>query len=346
MIKVLIVDDSNTETQILKNIFESDADLQVVACAKNGKEAIEFNKKYKPHIITMDINMPVMNGIQAINEIMSHQPVPIVVISSQLDAEMQTTYLALDAGALSVMEKPIDINAPNFAYAKKFMISTIKSMAEIRVIKRRFNIKKHHILTVEQTKTKNDNGYEIVAIGTSVGGPQVLKAILSQLPTDFSLPIVIVQHMTMGYMTGFVKWLNDNVAIHVKEACHDEILQGGIVYFAPDHHHLEIERIKEKLISKLTNKPPVSGFCPSATVLLESVATTCGQNAVGVLLTGMGNDGAQGLLEIKHSHGHTIIQDEESAIVFGMAGVAQSIGAVDAVVELDKMSEYLIQLTK
>lgn len=345
MINILIVDDSITETKILKSIFESDPLLRVIACAKNGEEAFQFNKKYKPDIITMDIHMPVMSGIDAIHQIMSDQPVPIVVISSKLDSEMKTTFLALDAGALSVLDKPLNITAPDFAYTKKRMISTIRSMSEIKVIKRRFFKNKNFSIHLPRPATDvAREGYEIVAIGASVGGPQALKTILSQIPTDFPLPIVIVQHMTTGYMTGFVKWLNENVDVHVKEASHQEILQGGVVYFAPDLHHLEINREKGKLMAKLTTSTTNVGFCPSISVLFHSIAQISGKNAIGILLTGMGDDGALGLLEIKKAKGHTLIQDKESTIVFGMAGVAQSLGAVDKVIELDKMANYLIDI--
>jgi len=346
MINILIVDDSITETQILKKIFESERDFRVVACAKNGLEAVEYNKKYKPNVITMDIQMPIMDGIRAIHEIMSYQPVPIVVISSKLDSEMKTAFLALEEGALSVLEKPTNITAKGFEYARKRIATTVRSMAEIKVIKRRFYVKKPPVKSLPEPRLDTTQPFEIIAIGASVGGPQALKTILSVIPTDFPLPIVIVQHMTAGYMSGFVKWLNENVAIHVKEACHNEVLQGGIVYFAPDLHHLEINRSKGKLIFKLSSGAPISGFCPSINALLHSVAKSCTRHSIGVLLTGMGSDGADGLLAIKKLQGHTIIQDEESAVVFGMAGVAQSMGAVDKIVEMDKIADYLLAIVK
>ena len=170
--------------------------------------------------------------------------------------------------------------------------------------------------------------------------------ILKKLPANFPVPIVVVQHMTKGFIEGFTHWLNAQITLKVKLAEDHELLENGTVYFAPDNFHLEIERMNDQLVTKLVKGHPISGFCPSATALLRSVATTCGQNAIGVILTGMGSDGAQGLLEIKQQQGHTIIQDSESTVVFGMAGVAQSLGAVDKVVELEQIANYLMQLTK
>ncbi len=342
MLTILIVEDSETEALMLKQIFQSAKDMRVVGFAKNGKEAVELTAALHPDVITMDIRMPIMDGLQAINLIMSQNPTPIVVISSTLNnKEMQTTFTALQAGALTVLEKPVNIVSPAFETAKKHIIDTVRSMAEIKVIKRRFltrKAKKKSLLPAVHT-----NAYEVIAIGTSVGGPQALIKVLSGLPTHFSLPIVVVQHMTVGFINGFAKWLNDNTSLKVKIAENRELLQGGVVYFAPDKCHLAVDRAQGKLITSLIHSEAVSVFCPSVTVLLKSVAKTCHSNAIGILLTGMGYDGAEGLLAMKKANAHTLIQDPESTIVFGMAGVAQSLGAVDRVIELDSMAEYLIK---
>lgn len=357
IINIIIADDSATETKILRTIFEAEQDFRVIACASNGQEAVELNAQLKPSLITMDIQMPVMDGIKAIREIMSQHPTPIVVISSKLDSEMKTAFSALEAGALSVLEKPVNINSPKFEETRKHMIDTLRSMAEIKVItRRRFNVKKIQPIEEDisattsssfQRKVIEENGhFEIVAIGTSLGGPQALKMILSKIPKQFPIPIVVVQHMTTGYMSGFVHWLDANISIPIKEAMHDEVLKPGVVYFAPDLHQCTIEKSGNELVAKLTKSPPISGFCPSATVLLASIAKSCGKHAIGILLTGMGEDGAEGLLQIKKAHGLTIIQDPESAVVFGMAGVAQKLGAVDKVIDLNNIAEYLVHITK
>ncbi len=344
MINILIVDDSEVERTILTYIFQSAPDIQIVGYAKHGKEAVELAAQLHPDLITMDIHMPFMDGFEAIRLIMSQNPTPIVVISSTLnDKELNTTFRSLEAGALSVLEKPMDITSPQFENSKNHILHTVRAMSEVNVIKRRFSISACD-KPLDVARKYIHRHYQLLAIGTSVGGPQVLKKILSDLPEDFPVPIVIVQHMTQGFISGFVKWLDDNIVLKVKNAEQNEILKKGTVYFAPDNFHLEVVSRNGKLISNLVSGDPVSGFCPSATVLLNSVAKVCGKNAVGALLTGMGSDGASGLLALKHAEGHTIIQDPSSTVVFGMAGVAQSLGAVDKVVKLDQFAKYLTTL--
>lgn len=346
MIKILIVDDSATETMLLKHVFEKEKDMQVIGCAKNGKEAIELASKLKPDIITMDINMPLLDGFEATRFIMNTNPVPIVVITSTMnDTQMNTAFLALEAGALSVLNKPVNVCDPEFNVVCKRITTLIRSMSEIKVIKKRFKneVEFQEKLNIQPLK-KNFRHYEIVAIGSSVGGPKALRTILSQLPAHFPVPIVIVQHMSQGFIEGLSKWLNQYCSLMVKCATDQEVLNAGTVYFAPDQHHLKIERLGSHLIARLHQGDPVSGFYPSITTLLNSVAKTCDNKAVAMLLTGMGHDGASGLFEIKAKKGHTIIQDPDSCVVFGMAGVAQSLGAVDHVLKLDEIAGYLIEL--
>lgn len=347
MIKILIVDDSKVETQLLKHLLESQSDMNVIACARDGAEAIEMTKRYSPDLITMDLEMPVMDGHTATRIIMSQSPTPIVVVSSKLnETSRDMTYLALDAGAVSVLPKPIDGSEKSFEKFRTQLINTVRSMSEIKVIKRRFNQPILHEKKLQYQKSMHKPGhFEIIAIGTSIGGPQVLKNIISQLPSTFSVPIVIVQHMASGFMSGFTQWLNTNSPLTIKTAENNEILKSGVIYFAPDHSHLTIERSHKNLIAKLIHDKPVSGFCPSITVLLKSIAKSCQQKAIGILLTGMGSDGAEGLLELKQAGSHTIIQDKKSCVVFGMASIAQSMGAVDRVVEINQMADYIITMT-
>lgn len=346
MIKILIVDDSETEMAILKYIFESEKDIKIVGYARNGQEAVKLANLLKPNLITMDVLMPIMDGIEATRTIMSQNPIPIVVISTKTnDDTLKIAFQALEAGALSVLQKPININSPNFKNERRRIIDAVRSMAEIKVVKKRFHTASKKQNTVPNIDVSYRN-YELLAIGTSVGGPQALNIILSKLSADFPIPVVVVQHMSLGFIEGFTKWLNANAALTIKIAENQEVLKNGVVYFAPDNYHLVINRLNKDLIAKLVKMEPVSGFCPSITVLLSSVAKTCGKNAIGVLLTGMGSDGAQGLLELKNAKAHTFIQDSKSSIVFGMAGIAQSLGAVDKVIELDQIANYLTNLVK
>lgn len=340
MIKILIVDDSATEREILKFVFQSAPDIQIVGFATNGAEAVKLAEQLKPDLITMDIHMPYMDGYDAIKLIMSKTPIPIVVISSYANIkELNTSFRSLEAGALSVVQKPFNINSPRFVKQRDEIIHMVRMMAEVKVIKRR--IMKPSPIQVKISPEISQRKYQIVAIGTSVGGPQALKVILSGLHADFPVPIVVVQHMTRGFLQGFSQWLDSNIKLKAKMAEDNEVLLPGFVYFAPDQLHFEIRKTDDKLLAHLSSGLPVSGFCPSATVLLKSVAEICGKSAVGILLTGMGSDGAEGLLAIKQAQGHTLIQDPASTVVFGMGGVAQSLGAVDKIVELNHFSDYL-----
>ncbi len=344
MIKILIVDDSLTETMLLKSIFENEKDFEVVGIAKNGKDCLKKLKTLKPDIITMDILMPEMDGLETTRQIMSQFPIPIVIISSTISKEsVSQTFDALDAGALAVLEKPEQNK--EFEKSRTRIIDIVRSMSEIHVIKRRFFTKRKETKPILPLSLHHhvQPYYEIIAIAASVGGPQALKKILTALPRDFPLPIVIVQHMMHGFINGFTTWLNNTTHLVIKSAENHEILKGGTVYFAPDHHHMEVKHDQYNLRIKLQSGPPISGFRPSATVLFQSIAKECGENAIGIILTGMGNDGAEGLLEMKKAKGLTLIQDPESTVVFGMAGVAQSMGAVDKVIELDKIADYLLK---
>jgi len=349
MIKILIVDDSKTETLLLKSILEAEADMKVIGCASNGREGLKLTALLKPDLITMDLAMPLLDGFEATRLIMSQHPTPIIVISSRLDdSSLNASFKALAAGALCVLEKPDQSKAAAFHSAKRRIIDAVRSMAEIKVIKRRFPItaKANKAAVIKPKPALTKGSFEIIAIGSSVGGPQALKNIFSKLPADFPIPIVVVQHMTPGFIHGFTQWLNKQVDPRVKEAENSELLIPGTVYFAPDNHHLEIIRRNGGLYAKLTHGLPVSGFYPSANVLLKSVAMAAAKNAIGILLTGMGSDGALGLLDVKNAHGHTFTQDEQSAIVFGMAGVAHSLGAADRSIELDKIADYLVSIVK
>ena len=347
MIKILIVDDSLTAATLLKGIIEAEDDMSVIGRARNGQEAVKLCAELKPDLITMDINMPVLDGYDATRLIMSQTPIPVVIISNNInDKLLGATFKAMDAGAVAVLPKPENISAAEFEPQRKTIIDTLRSMAEIKVVKRRFNVKSNTKPPVKFPTQVAPSHFEIIALGISIGGPQVLNLVLQKLPENFPVPITIVQHMAPGFIEGFAKWLDDNIAIKVKTADNDESLQPGIVYFAGDGAHLTVVRDGNGLKARLVKSPPVSGFRPSATVLLESVANVCGQHALGGLLTGMGNDGATGLLELKNKKGTTFIQDAESAVVFGMAGVAQSLGAAQRVVNLDDIANYLLQMVK
>lgn len=345
MIRILITEDSLVVAMLLKAIFEQQPDMQVVGHANNGREAVQMAHTLKPDLITMDIRMPHMDGFEATRQIMSNDPTPIVVISSHVDdEEMRITFRAIEEGALAVLEKPPGIGHPNFDSSNRELVDTVRAMAELKVIRRRTLRPAPPPVIIESPTASFNHRYELVAIGCSTGGPQVLQRIFSSLPATFPVPILVTQHISKGFTGGLVAWLNDNAQITVKEVEHGESLQAGIVYFAPDEWHVLVRRSSQGLIAHLSDSPLVNGFRPSATPMFQSIAETCRSGAIGGLLTGMGVDGAEGLLAMKKAGGHTFVQDQESAVVYGMPGAAIELDATNQIVQLDRIAAHLCDL--
>jgi two-component system, chemotaxis family, protein-glutamate methylesterase/glutaminase len=347
MIKVLIVEDSDVVSFLLAAILSNESDFEVVGRAKNGLEAVKLNHELLPDVITMDIRMPVMDGFEATRMIMATNPVPIVVISSSVDnEELKITFRAIEEGALAVLEKPVGFSHPRFETNRGELVDTVRAMAEVKVIRRRFT-EKTVIDLLESAIKQEKRVYEVVAIGCSTGGPQALKILIGSLPMGFPLPILIAQHMSDGFIAGLAGWLNSNTLLTVTVAEDHQALKPGTVYIAPDNYHLLVERSHNGLITLLSQEDDyINGFRPSATPLLKSVAQVCKGQGIGILLTGMGVDGADGLLTMRKAGSHTLVQDSDSAVVYGMPGAAIALGAVDQVVQLDKMASYLLTLAR
>ncbi len=338
-IKILVVDDSITAREIIIGILESDPEVKVIGEARNGKEAIELTNRLKPDLITMDIKMPVMNGLEAIKYIMAYSPTPIIVVAqSAFDQGDKFIFDALELGALEVLEKPSPNEWKTFPKIGVKLIKEIKSMAKIPVITHIRGRKK-----IPESERKVPAGKEhlskVVAIASSTGGPKALLKVLSKFPQDFPAGVLIVQHITEGFVKGLTGWLNTKCEIDVKIACDGEKVNRGVAYVAPCDSHMVIK--KDGRIG-LNNEPPVSSLRPAADILFYSVAEYYGKNAVGVILTGMGRDGAKGLKVIKGSGGKTIAQDKKSCLINGMPKAAIKIGAVDKIVPLDLIAEEII----
>ncbi|MBC8178451.1 MAG: chemotaxis-specific protein-glutamate methyltransferase CheB [Desulfobacteraceae bacterium] len=344
MIRVLVVDDSPTLRTVIQNILEVDPEMKVVGKAKNGKEAVMLCQTLNPDVITMDIRMPEMNGYQAIRHIMAESPRPIVVLTStQSDRELGITFKAVEHGALMVLGKPISQSG---VYADAdHLRAQVKAMARVKVVRRRGPLK-GKIPAKPQKKSSpisTSGTIKIIAIGASTGGPPALQAILSQLPDKLSVPVVVVQHISAGFVTGLARWLNDTVDLRVRVADESLLLQPGHVYVAPDDHHLIVAPGR---LARPQRSPLTDGHRPSVTVLFDSVARHFGSTAVGVLLTGMGADGARGLKTLRDAGGHTIVQDEVTSIVFGMPNEAIKLGAAREVVPLGDIAKRLTSLIK
>ena len=347
MIKVLIVDDSPVAKELLKHILSSDPQIEVIGTASNGEEAVEFTKNQKPDLVTMDIIMPRMDGYQATRRIMEANPVPILVVSASVKREeVNKTWRAVEAGAIAVLEKPTftDIGDPNSNAAK--LIETVKTMSQVKTVRRwkksaETDPSESSVKPLRQSAEKRN--IKVVAIGASTGGPQALKQILSRLPESFKLPVLIVQHIAPGFTEGFVNWMNTASALPVRLAVDGDQLRPGHVCVAPDFHHMKIGR-NGKI--SLSSEEADNGIRPSVASLFRSVAEVFGSDAVGVLLTGMGRDGATELKLMRNKGAVTIAQDKESSMVFGMPGEATKIGAAKYSLAPDKIAEMLETLAQ
>ena len=336
MIKVLIVDDSLLIRKILTEILESDREIKVVGTAADGEEAIQKTALLKPDLITMDIEMPVMDGIEATKKIVEKYAIPILVITSpEVKKQRDVPFHAIKAGAIDIWEKPEIGTKKNFIENTSKLIREVKIVSSIRVIKRqRTGIKRDE----QPGVLINYNGgkdSDIIVIGSSTGGPKELFKILSTLPGDFTIPILIVQHIGKEFIEGLVRWLSQSCMLPVKVAGKGDKIIPGEVYFAPGGYHMEVDSQKTIILS--TGKP-VNSCKPSIDILFKAVARQYGRRALGVLLTGMGVDGALGLLKMKEMGSKTIAQSKESSVVFGMPAKAIEYGAANEILSIEEIT--------
>jgi two-component system chemotaxis response regulator CheB len=345
MIKVLIVEDSRVTQEFLTYVLKSDPDIDVVGVVDDGINALQAVKEKHPDVITMDIHMPQMGGFEATRLIMENAPRPIVIVSASTGAkDVASTFQALEAGALAVVLTPPGIGHPDHEAAARELVQTVKLMSEIKVV-RRFS---HTVKPLSSVKTvvrnlKEAGEFQLIAIGTSTGGPPVLNKLLSLLPADLPVPLLIVQHISPGFTEGFVNWLSGTSGFPVHIAIHGQQLLPGHAYVAPDNFHMGI--VSGFRIA-LNDHAPEYGVRPSAAYLFHTVAQVLGPHAIGVLLTGMGKDGARELLEMKNAGALTIVQDEASSIVFGMAGEAVKLGAAEYILPPEAIAAMLVSLLK
>jgi len=347
MIKVLVVEDSPVVRELLSHILSSDPGMEVVGTACNGEEALEAVERFKPDIITMDVQMPKMNGFDAARRIMETTPTPIVVVSGSLEPqEVSTTFRALESGALAVVRKPPGMGHPDHAESSSELIRTVKAMSEVKVVRRwaratRVPVAAAAPSVIEAEVKPSPVAIKLIAIGASTGGPLALQAILAELPADFSAPIAVVQHIAPGFIRGFVEWLDRSTKLSVGIATHGEKLLPGRVYLAPDGSQMLVGNPGRIL---LTSDEPENGLRPSVSSLFRSVAHAYGQRAIGILLTGMGKDGAEELALMKQMGSITIAQDEESSVVYGMPKEATRMGGASYVFAPSRIAAVLMTL--
>jgi two-component system chemotaxis response regulator CheB len=345
MIKVLVVEDSPVVREFLVHILGSDPGIRVVGTANNGEEALDAVTRTQPDVITMDVHMPRLDGVEATRRIMETQPTPIVVVSGSTDPrDVATTFQAIEAGALAVLRRPAGLGNPDHEATVTELLQTVKLMSEVKVVRRWSRARRDPVARPAQARLERAPGKcKIVALGASTGGPPVLQTILSQLPKDFPAPVLIVQHMAGGFVRGFIEWLAHSSRLPIHLAVHGEEILPGHVYVAPDEFQMKAERGGR---IALTREPPENGLRPSVSCLFRSVAEVYGGDAVAGLLTGMGRDGAEELKLLKDRGAITFAQDKDSSVVHGMPGEAIKLDAATLVLPPEKIAATLTSLAK
>jgi two-component system, chemotaxis family, protein-glutamate methylesterase/glutaminase len=350
-IRVLIVDDSSLVRRILTEILSSDPGIEVVGSAMDPYVAREKIKKLKPDVITLDVEMPKMDGIKFLSNLMRLHPMPVVMISSLTEKNADITLKALELGAFDFISKPKNDLAIELENYSSEIISKIKAASHARLqtkLNVSTNIDRHIDNDIEERFTatvilkkrripiESDISAKIIAIGASTGGTEAIKEILLALRPD-SPGIVIAQHIPKAFSSAFAVRMDSMSQLHVQEASDGQEIIAGNVYIAPGDKHLLIFKDGMQYRCKLNDGPPVNRHKPSVDVLFRSVAQVVGKNAIGIILTGMGTDGARGLLEIMESGGTTIAQDEITSVVWGMPGAAVELGAANYILPLNEI---------
>jgi len=342
-IRVLVVDDSVVFREVLSKGISSDPIIEVVATANDPFDAREKIIKFDPDVLTCDIEMPRMNGIEFIKRLMPQYPLPIVVVSSVSDA----VFNAMKAGAVDFVTKPDVQSVKSVEAFINELIEKIKIASAANVSHWKANNALRRVVNRTDTRdrTCTDTKIKLIAIGASTGGTEAIYNVLKSLPPDIP-GIVIVQHMPPVFSRMFADRLNGSTQLRVREARSGDYVEEGLVLIAPGDNHMRIKKVGNRLKTEVFKGEKLNGHCPSVDVLFESVAKVCGSDAIGVILTGMGYDGAKGLLSMRKNGARTICQDEESCVVYGMPKVAYNIGAAEKQVSLDKMAQTIISMLK
>lgn len=347
-IRVVVVDDSPTASRFLVSLLQSAEGIDVVGVGNNGEQALRLIHRLRPDVVTMDIRMPNMDGLEATRHVMQQVPTPIVIVATSLvQAGVDLSFEALRAGALAIVRKPGLADVQTCGH----LVQTVRLMASVPVV-RRWGDRPARTRNVPPPATippappvpdhqGKERHIEIIGIAASTGGPGTLLSILSALPNDFPIPLLVVQHITRGFTAGLASWLDSRISLNVRLGGHGEPLRPGSVLVAPDDYHMQVS---SQRTLELHRGASYKGLRPSANLLFHSLASVYGARAMGIILTGMGDDGADGLLALHQAGGYTIAQDPNSCVVYGMPAVAIAHGAVDHVLTLEQITLTLRQL--
>lgn len=353
--RIIVVDDSAFMRKVLTEIIESDPSLEVVAKARNGREAIEKIKEYQPDIITLDIEMPELDGISALSIIMQNNPLPVIMLSNLTKSGADATLQALEKGAIDFITKPSGQISLDIEIKKEEIIRKIKIAAGTKKIMQNFNNIAEKDIKIDQATNKSKKKVnlsqdinKLIVIGTSTGGPKALQEVIPKLPANLTAAVLVVQHMPPGFTKSLSERMDTLSYLSVKEAEDGDIILPGCVYIAPGDYHLHIKKkesgSKQQLLVNLSKALPRGGHRPSVDEMLESVAKNFEAQIVAVIMTGMGNDGAKGLELIKKKGAKIIAEHESTCIVYGMPKAAIRTGLVDKVVPLPEIAGEIMRM--
>jgi two-component system, chemotaxis family, protein-glutamate methylesterase/glutaminase len=359
-IRVLIVDDSAFMRKLINDFLSEHPEIEVIGTARNGEDALKKWKIFRPDVITLDVEMPVLNGLEVLKTIMREQPIPVVMLSSTTKEGADTTLQAIQAGAVDFVAKPsgsisIDLHKIKAELIEKVLSASKANLSKINSVDISIPVDKKADRMIASEKkpaeklfasgTKPDqNSKKIICIGTSTGGPRALQQVLTSLPKDIEVPILIVQHMPAGFTKSLANRLNSLSQIHVKEAEDGELLQKGTAYIAPGGWHLQVKSIGSSLAVSLRDTASRNGHRPSVDVMFESISSIKNYTKIAVIMTGMGSDGSKGLLEMKKNGAvKAIAESQETSIVFGMPKAAIATNMVDDVANVENIAQSIMK---
>ena len=345
-IEVLVAEDSAVVRTFLVRLLESDPQIRVVGAVADGRAALEFVSQSKPDVVLMDIHMPRMDGFEATRRIMEAHPVPIVICTATARAkDVVITFQAMEAGAIACIQKPLGLEHGDFEATAAQMLETVKLMSEVKVVRRTGRVRpapwNPACPGVPVPAPRAAVRIRVIGIGASTGGPPVLQTILGGLRKDLPVPVLVVQHIAQGFLAGMAEWLNQTTGLQVHIGSHGTFPLPGHVYLAPDNFHMGAGSGGEIV---LTREDPENHLRPAVSYLFRTLAQAYGPAAVGVLLTGMGNDGALELKQLRDIGAITIAQDRESSVVHGMPGAAIALGAATHVLPVNQIAAVLAGL--
>jgi two-component system, chemotaxis family, protein-glutamate methylesterase/glutaminase len=345
-IKVLVADDSPMTRMLLVELLNSDPGIEVIGAVNDGQAALDFLEggAERPDVVIMDMHMPRLDGFDATRRIMETRPLPIIICSATADPqELAVGFRSMEAGAVACVAKPVALGE-DFEPCRQHLLETVRLMSEVKVVRRWSRSRMSpggSGTTGSLASSVVTPGIRFIGIGASTGGPPVLQSILCGLPKDFAVPLLIVQHIARGFLPGMVEWLSATTGLRVQIAAHGAVPLAGHAYVAPDDFHLGIGAGGRIMLAR---EEPESGLRPAVAYLFRTLANHCGASAVGVLLTGMGKDGAVELKRMKDRGAMTIAQDRDSSIVHGMPGEAIQLGAATQILAADQIAGALIAL--